>query len=363
MAKKLLLVDDEEFFLEGLKEGLEKHKNIFTTDICFSVDDAVKRIKKRKYDLIVSDMRMPNKSGLDLFIYLSKKKYKGGFIVMTAYGTDELLVKVRKMGGIEVLLKPFKLDWFSKHILAYFSEELETFERLDSIDLRSLIEIVNLEKKSVGISVEIGDKKGCLYFKAGEIINAEFDDKGGEDAAIYILRNGKEKFSIQKKSKDMEEIISKSIFKLFQISQREDSSEVSEKINQKKFKKEINMDINKLNESIEILKKDLGDGLLATDIFDSKDGQSIAAFNSQPAASALFNKMTNFMKDALEGAGFPGLGKYYILDLVDDKMVIVTVMGDFQWGMLIDRSKTQMGLMLNVILPKAIDSFEEAITG
>jgi len=148
MAKKLLLVDDEEFFLEGLKEGLERHNDIFTTDICFSVDDAVKKFRKNKYDLIISDMRMPKKSGLDLFIYLRKRKYKGGFIVMTAYGTDELLAKVRDMGGIEVLLKPFKLDWFSKHILAYFSDELETVGNLNSIDLKSLIEIVRILKKN-----------------------------------------------------------------------------------------------------------------------------------------------------------------------------------------------------------------------
>ena len=49
MAKKLLLVDDEEFFLEGLKEGLKQHKNIFSTDICFTVDYAVK--KTRSYHL------------------------------------------------------------------------------------------------------------------------------------------------------------------------------------------------------------------------------------------------------------------------------------------------------------------------
>jgi len=55
---------------------------------------------------------------------------------MTAFRTDELLVKVRKRGRIEVLLKPFKLNWFSKHIFAYFLEELETLKRLDSIDLR-----------------------------------------------------------------------------------------------------------------------------------------------------------------------------------------------------------------------------------
>ena len=61
MKKKLLLVDDEEFFLEGLRDGLKEFENIFTTDICFSVDEAKRLHKKNTYDLIVSDIRMPKR--------------------------------------------------------------------------------------------------------------------------------------------------------------------------------------------------------------------------------------------------------------------------------------------------------------
>ena len=62
MTKKLLLVDDEKFFLEGLKEGLLDYEDVFTTDICFSVNEAIKLNEKNEYDLIVTDIRMPKKS-------------------------------------------------------------------------------------------------------------------------------------------------------------------------------------------------------------------------------------------------------------------------------------------------------------
>ena len=109
------------------------------------------------------------------------------------------------------------------------------------------------------------------------------------------------------------------------------------------------------------LKEDLGDGLLATDIFGTDDGQSVAGWNSNEAACALFNQITNYMVDALTGSGFPALGRYYILDLVDDKMVIVITMGDFQWGLFLDTAKVKLGLLLNVVIPKIVDSFEQAI--
>jgi hypothetical protein len=122
------------------------------------------------------------------------------------------------------------------------------------------------------------------------------------------------------------------------------------------------MNIQKLNAAIAGLKSDLEEGLIATDIWSTADGQSMAGINPQPQACALFNRITNYMIGALKGAGFPELGRYYILDLTNNSMVIIIPMGDFQWGMLIDRTKTQMGLMLNVILPKIVDNFEEAMS-
>lgn len=122
------------------------------------------------------------------------------------------------------------------------------------------------------------------------------------------------------------------------------------------------MNVQKLNKSIETLKENLGGALLATDIWGTADMQSIAGFNPQPAATALFGQLINATNRALRESGFPILGKYILFDLVDGKMVAVIPMGDYAWGMLIDGKKAQLGLLLNVALPKAIAAFEDAIT-
>lgn len=121
------------------------------------------------------------------------------------------------------------------------------------------------------------------------------------------------------------------------------------------------MNIKKLRQAIDILKDNLGDALLATDIYSSNDGQSLAGFNSNPRACALFNRITNFLSDALEGSGFPVLGKYYIVDLSGGHMVIVIPLGEYQWGMLVKSDKAPLGLLLNVVLPKSTKAFEEAV--
>lgn len=122
------------------------------------------------------------------------------------------------------------------------------------------------------------------------------------------------------------------------------------------------MDIKKLREIIEVIKEDFGAGLLATDIYAVADSQSIAGFNSNAKACALFNRVTSGIESSLKGAGFPGLNGFYIMDLHDDKMVVVVPMGDYQWGMLLDKNNIQLGLLLNVILPKVQDAFRDALS-
>ncbi len=367
MIKKLLLVDDEEFFLEGLKDGLDEFKDKFTTDICFSVDEAKRLQKKKKYDLIVSDIRMPKKSGLDLFVYLKKRKFKGGFIAMTAYGTEELLKNVRELGGLDVILKPFNFDWFKDKIYDYFAEE-GVSGVIESIDLTSLLQMINLEKKSTTVKINNNEEIGFLYFEKGEVIHSTYKEFEGLEAAKHIISMNKGKFSFVKNGEMVPKSIDVPFVALMMDSIRSgdeemngENDELNGSIEENNLKEKI-MDIEKLNACVEIPKSQLGEGLLATDIFMAADGQSIAGFNPQPAASALFNKLSDFMIEALDSAGFPQMGRYYTLSLDGNKMVIVMLFGEYRWGMLIDGEKTQLGLLLNVVMPKMIKALEEALT-
>lgn len=370
MNNKILLVDDEKFFLEGLKEGLSEYSEFFSTDICFSVDEAIKLIKKNEYDLIISDIRMPKKSGLDLFMYLKKNKYHGGFIAMTAYGTEEILHKIKRLGGLDIILKPFNFSWFKDKILDFFAEEEGVSGVVDSIDLTSLLQMINLEKKSVVVKVESQGKEGFIYFNQGEIIHARYGDLKGEEAATRLIQITKGRFSLIKDKKKAKRTIKvpfmallMNVMKISDEEDREQDQVIDLDIDYlEKKQREGNMNVKKLNEAIEMQKENMGDGLLATDIYGTADGQSLVGWNSNPQACALFNRITNYMVEALDGAGFPPLGRYYIMDLAGGKMVIVISLGEFQWGMLMDRSKIQLGLLLNVIMPKMVDAFEQAMT-
>ena len=121
------------------------------------------------------------------------------------------------------------------------------------------------------------------------------------------------------------------------------------------------MDVKKLNEIVQNFHKELGDALLATDIWLNADGQSLAGINPQPAAAALFNRMTGIINDALKDSKFPQLNKYYLLHLEGGHISAAMQFGDYQWGILVDTKQVQLGLLLNVLIPETMEAIKEAL--
>lgn len=115
----------------------------------------------------------------------------------------------------------------------------------------------------------------------------------------------------------------------------------------------MDISIQKLNAVVEELKQTLGDGLLATDIWDFSVGLSLAGHNAQPAAVALFTDVTKHLASALLDAGFPKLSRYYLLDMEGDHTVLILRHGnDLLQGMLLNNKKVNLGILLSIAMPK-----------
>lgn len=127
--------------------------------------------------------------------------------------------------------------------------------------------------------------------------------------------------------------------------------------------REHSMDIARIREVFEEFKRQMGDGLLASDIFGRADAQSIIGFNSNAAGCALFTRVSGFLEDSLKGANFPAIDRYVLIDLAGHKLVVLANVGpDFLWGILCDTSKMQLGMLTNVILAEAMPKLRQALT-
>lgn len=121
------------------------------------------------------------------------------------------------------------------------------------------------------------------------------------------------------------------------------------------------IDIELLNQSVEDMRSFLKDGLIGTDIWRRKDGLSLAGLNHQPAAVALFTEIVTSMQNALESSGFPKLNRYFMLDLEANKTVLVIRHGtEMLQGILLDTTKANLGMLLSVVLPRALEQVAKA---
>lgn len=127
------------------------------------------------------------------------------------------------------------------------------------------------------------------------------------------------------------------------------------------LKTRMDINIEQLETAIQELKNTLKDGLLSADIWDSSMGLSLAGYNPQPAAVALFTDMTNVLSGTLSDSGFPGLNRYYFLELEGDHIVmVIRHRTDLLQGILMNSKKVNLGLLMSVVLPKMLASVEKA---
>lgn len=118
--KSILIVEDDITFSLMLQKWLEKNK--FTVDAVSSILEAKRHIDKKHYDLILSDMRLPDQEGVDLLQWMDEKKQSIPCIVMTSYADIQSAVRTMKLGALDYIAKPFHPD----DLLSKIEEALQT---------------------------------------------------------------------------------------------------------------------------------------------------------------------------------------------------------------------------------------------
>lgn len=109
--KKVLIIDDEPMVLDTYKAFLEE--NDIEVDVCESGNDAPDYVAKHDYDLIICDMLMPGKSGLNTVNAIVRVKPESKVLVVTGYSETGYVKKHPNV--VDVLSKACHL----KEILVY----------------------------------------------------------------------------------------------------------------------------------------------------------------------------------------------------------------------------------------------------
>ena len=139
--KTILLVEDDVTFSNMLKHFLERHQ--YTVDVSYTIKNATTLLKEHTYNLIFTDLRLPDGNGIDLLKLSKDNNSNIPVVLMTGYAEVSTAVQAMKQGAFDYISKPFNPD----EVLEVISNALE--EKSD------FIEVVKEEKKSTNTNANI----------------------------------------------------------------------------------------------------------------------------------------------------------------------------------------------------------------
>ncbi len=105
---RIMIIEDDEEMRSLLKEFFEEEG--FETDSVSNGVDALKILSEDHVDLVITDIRMPGLTGLDILPAIRRLKPKTPIIVMTAYGSEDLRRRTFERGATIYLEKPIRLS-------------------------------------------------------------------------------------------------------------------------------------------------------------------------------------------------------------------------------------------------------------
>lgn len=116
----ILVVEDKESMAAMLKETLESegYKVVSAGDGI----EGINYLKEGKIDLVLTDLKLPHKDGIDVLTASKEENQLRPVIIMTAYGSVETAVEAMKRGAVDFIAKPFDTD----HLLMLIKRAIET---------------------------------------------------------------------------------------------------------------------------------------------------------------------------------------------------------------------------------------------
>ena len=105
---RILVIEDDPTVGQYVKRGLEEHR--WAVDLTDDGDEGERRASSEAYDLVILDMRLPGKSGLDVLRSLRAKGFERPVLVLTAQDAVDAKVATLRAGADDYVTKPFAFE-------------------------------------------------------------------------------------------------------------------------------------------------------------------------------------------------------------------------------------------------------------
>ena len=106
--KEIILVDDDKYSLETLSKLLTEDG--YKVVGCLNGKEALEKMKNKKYDIIITDLRMPEMGGIELLKNIKKINPEISVIIITAFGEVDTYLEAIDSGAFDYIHKPINYE-------------------------------------------------------------------------------------------------------------------------------------------------------------------------------------------------------------------------------------------------------------
>ncbi len=209
LQKRVLIVDDEEDLTWTLSKKLSKDSDKFQLICVNSGREAINVLNQIPIDLVITDVRMPEVSGLELLMEIKEKYPRTKVIIMTAYGSSDVQKEATERGCFRYLEKPFEINELRELILEALTEKKGFKGSVSDFQLSDIIQLNCLGRLTSALKVVHDNEIGYIYFDGGNIVHAETNRLEGEKAFYYIMGWQGGEFYVERNKKSDRETIQK----------------------------------------------------------------------------------------------------------------------------------------------------------
>lgn len=186
--KAVLIVDDEEDITWSISRHLRRNEALLNVQCVSSGVDALDLLAESKIDLIISDIKMPGLSGLELLRIVSEEWPETKVIIMTAFGSEVLENEVERIGTPFYIEKPFDLRYLRKLVFEALNlSSVECEGALLNSRIKDMLAFSCQTRRTSQLTFNDGIREGTVYLQRGEIVHAECGELEGESALFDIL--------------------------------------------------------------------------------------------------------------------------------------------------------------------------------
>jgi CheY-like chemotaxis protein/predicted regulator of Ras-like GTPase activity (Roadblock/LC7/MglB family) len=207
--KRVLVVDDEDDLTWSISKHLAKDRDKYELICVNSGKKALEVLSQLPVKLVISDIRMPEISGLELLSRVKDAYPTTKVIIMTAYGSSEVHEEANARGCFKYIEKPFEIADLRQLILEAIEEKKGFMGTISDFQLSDLIQMNCLGRMTTALNIRGDDYQGSIYIDEGNIVHASCSDKEGQDALFEMLSWSGGNFSTERGKRAPKETIIK----------------------------------------------------------------------------------------------------------------------------------------------------------